>query len=244
MHRAYWLALFLLVAALASAPAATAAQQRDEAAEIERVERMLDEALAALREFQRAGGQDGAPDHPAHDWAARLWAYYQEHRGTAAASLAAGEALHQWLHAGQLDRLYAEARALPPDDPAWERVVDVLGEAAALSGDDAALREIAESFVARTPNAALEEKVRMTLARLYLDAGEPERARLHYQRVMEMDRPGSRAPEQARTALYQIENLSPGRPAPEFAARSTAGEEIRLAALRGHPVLIIFWASW
>jgi thiol-disulfide isomerase/thioredoxin len=36
----------------------------------------------------------------------------------------------------------------------------------------------------------------------------------------------------------------PGAPAPEFAARDLQGREVSLAALRGRPVLIDFWASW
>lgn len=238
------LLLLLLAAALAALPAASHLQRPGDPAEIERVEQMIDQALAALREWNRAGGKDGAPDHPAHEWAARLWEYREKHPGTEAASLATAEALHQWVHAGQLDRVYAEARKLPSGDPAWERVLDVLGEASVASGDTTPLVEIAEALAARAPAGALAEKVRMTLARLYRNAGDTERASAHYRAVVEMNLPDSRALEQARTALYQIDHLSPGKPAPEFAAKPAKGPELSLAALRGRPVLIIFWASW
>lgn len=238
------LLLLLLAAALAALPAASRLQRPSDPAEIERVEQMIDQALAALREWNRAGGKDGAPDHPAHRWAARLWEYRQKHPGTEAASLATAEAFHQWVHAGQLDRVYAEARGLPASDPAWDRVLDILGEASVASGDDKALREIAEALVARVPAGALAEKIRMTLARLYANAGDTGRASEHYRAVVKMNRPESRAVEQARTALYQLDHLSPGKPAPEFSGKPTKGPELSLAALRGRPVLIIFWASW
>lgn len=247
MSRMNRLLLLLLAVALAALPATSRLQRPARAgdpAEIERVEQMIDQALAALREWNRAGGKDGAPDHPAHEWAARLWEYREEHPGTEAASLATAEALHQWVHAGQLDRVYAEARKLPPGDTAWERVLDVLGEASVASGDNAALLEIAEALAARAPAGALAEKVRMTLARLYATAGDTDRARAHYRAVVEMNLPQSRAVEQARTALYQIDHLSPGKPAPEFSAKPRKGPDLSLAALRGRPVLIIFWASW
>lgn len=35
-----------------------------------------------------------------------------------------------------------------------------------------------------------------------------------------------------------------GMPAPEFTARDLSGAEVSLAALRGRPVLVDFWASW
>jgi hypothetical protein len=237
--------LTVTCAALLALPAAALRlQQPGDAAEIEHVEQMIDEALAALRDWNRAGGTDGAPDHPAHQWAARLWEYHQQNPGTRAASLAAAEALHQWVHAGALDRVYAEARALPPDDPAWDRVVDVLGEASVQSGDDSALREIAEGLLPRATDAALVEKLRKTLGQLYLNSGETARARAHFQAIVDAPRPDSRAPVHARAALYRIDHLSAGAAAPGFTAPSTAGREISLAALRGHPVLIIFWASW
>jgi|HubBroStandDraft_3_1064219.scaffolds.fasta_scaffold01361_4 cytochrome c biogenesis protein CcmG/thiol:disulfide interchange protein DsbE len=35
-----------------------------------------------------------------------------------------------------------------------------------------------------------------------------------------------------------------GRPAPAFPHEQLSGETVTLAALRGHPVLVTFWASW
>jgi peroxiredoxin len=35
-----------------------------------------------------------------------------------------------------------------------------------------------------------------------------------------------------------------GQPAPDFALKSTGGENLRLSEYRGQPVLVAFWASW
>ena len=35
-----------------------------------------------------------------------------------------------------------------------------------------------------------------------------------------------------------------GTPAPDFALRTLSGEQVRLADLRGKPVVLIFWAPW
>jgi peroxiredoxin len=38
--------------------------------------------------------------------------------------------------------------------------------------------------------------------------------------------------------------VAPPRPAPDFALRSTSGENLRLSEFRGQPVLLTFWADW
>ncbi|MBE0617743.1 MAG: TlpA family protein disulfide reductase [Proteobacteria bacterium] len=38
--------------------------------------------------------------------------------------------------------------------------------------------------------------------------------------------------------------LGEGQPAPEFALETLDGDVVRLSALRGKPVLLVFWATW
>lgn len=42
----------------------------------------------------------------------------------------------------------------------------------------------------------------------------------------------------------QLSATNAGQPAPDFTLQTLAGEPVTLAALRGQPVLINFWASW
>ena len=49
-------------------------------------------------------------------------------------------------------------------------------------------------------------------------------------------RPAPQAPAAASSLL--------GQPAPDFALRTLSGEELRLSALRGQPIILNFWASW
>ena len=48
----------------------------------------------------------------------------------------------------------------------------------------------------------------------------------------------------ADPGLPQFSPTTPPRPAPEIAVRSRSGETVRLADLKGRPVLINFWATW
>lgn len=43
--------------------------------------------------------------------------------------------------------------------------------------------------------------------------------------------------------FWQLRDLSRG-PAPEIVAQTLDGEQVRLSAMRGRPVLVHFWASW
>ncbi len=45
-------------------------------------------------------------------------------------------------------------------------------------------------------------------------------------------------------AKYATELLKPGAPAPDFALPTPAGDTLRLSSLRGHYVVLDFWASW
>jgi thiol-disulfide isomerase/thioredoxin len=45
-------------------------------------------------------------------------------------------------------------------------------------------------------------------------------------------------------AQAQSPGVAEGRPAPEFTLKRLGGGEESLSAMRGHPVLINFWASW
>ena len=51
---------------------------------LEKVDEMLAEARAEIREFNEAGGEEDDPDHPGRRWADELWKVRDEHPGTEA----------------------------------------------------------------------------------------------------------------------------------------------------------------
>jgi cytochrome oxidase Cu insertion factor (SCO1/SenC/PrrC family) len=57
------------------------------------------------------------------------------------------------------------------------------------------------------------------------------------------DAAGTPLAKDAETALYELDNLGYGQPAPAFASRARDGSQVALADFRGRVVLLVFWAS-
>jgi hypothetical protein len=72
--------------------------------------------------------------------------------------------------------------------------------------------------------------------------GEFDKAKDELQSAISLD-PGSNAAKQAEGALYEINHLSPGQPAPAFVTQARNGLRVSLADYSGKVVLIIFWSS-
>lgn len=52
------------------------------------------------------------------------------------------------------------------------------------------------------------------------------------------------AKEHAEHALYEIEHLLPGKPAPEVSGEDLDGKPMKLSEFRGRVVLLSFWGAW
>jgi peroxiredoxin len=55
---------------------------------------------------------------------------------------------------------------------------------------------------------------------------------------------GFKLSEQAAAMLFEIENLNPGKTAPEIEGKDSTGASFKLSEYRGKIVVLIFWGSW
>src|SRR5689334_8225246 len=85
----------------------------------------VDAARKAVDSYKGARGGI-APDHPAIEWEAKLWALRERDPRSAAGTLAATEAVWLLVRAELWDRVHARVASIPYDDPAWTRLAGAI----------------------------------------------------------------------------------------------------------------------
>ena len=205
------------------------------------VRAMVTDARDEIEAFEKSNPAPAA-QHPAVKWDAALWAIHDREPQTDAGARAAVEAVKLLTQADLWSRADARVESLPLDDPAWEGLPWVLYEAGIKRKDLPAvitkLSRVAESAPKDTTKAA----ALMIIGRAYRRQGDVEQAK----RALEASRaaaPASTYAEESKGIIYEIDYLSPGKMAPAISATARGGRPISLAALRGKPVVLVFWGT-
>ncbi len=224
--------------------AALAAPARAQSADgpIADVDELLKQARAEISQFEKAGGRKDDARHPVAAWVEKLLAFRAQHRDTRAAGKAVAEALHLLVHADRIPEMETRAAGLAGGDPAWEFLPGYLAEAAAIKKDYRFLVEKLDGVLAQQRLPKVRAGLHYQLGRGQSKAGDVEAARKALLAAIQ-EAAGTPLQKDAETALYELENLGYGQPAPAFAAQARDGSRIALADFRGHPVLLVFWAS-
>lgn len=55
---------------------------------------------------------------------------------------------------------------------------------------------------------------------------------------------GFKLSDQAAAYLFELENIQPGKPAPEIEGKDVSGTAFKLSDYRGKTVVVVFWGSW
>ena len=151
------------------------------------------------------------------------------------------EAIRELTRAERWAQVDAELAAMAVDDAAWERVASVIYEAG-ISRKDLPWVLGSLSRVTESPRPSIKAAALIVVGRVYRRQGDTAAAA----RAMEAAKaaaPDTRYAEEAGGLLYEITHLSPGMPAPAIAAKARNAGTIRLAALRGKPVVLVFWGT-
>jgi peroxiredoxin len=180
---------------------------------------------------------------PARQWANRLWDYRQAHPNTPVAARAASEALRLLAFAGEYTDLMAKATLLPPDDPAWIPVLNVLLETARATNNYYFLVTRAKRLADSSAAPEIQRQAEWALGQAYLAQNQTEKAKQAFQKVIKRS-PETDLAKSAESSLREMEVLKVGQPAPDFQATTIQGQTIQLSALKGRVVLIDFWATW
>ena len=226
------LVMFATAAALATAQQAATTD----------VEAMLAQARGEIRSFESAGGKKDDPNHPVEKWVQALWKLYEESPRTPGASNAATEAVHLLIHADRFQAAYERADRVPPDDPAWEGISEVLVEASSLQHDSTYFFKKLPAVLSGSTSSTIRAAIQWNLGRKRLSRKEEEKAKAAFQAAID-SAADSAAGRQAERQLYELLHLGPGQPAPGFSATALDGSRISLTDYRGKPVVLVFWSS-
>jgi hypothetical protein len=233
-----WLRITRSLAILVTAATRAIAQQ----AATSDVDSMLVQARGEIRSFEKAGGKKSDPNHPVEKWVRALWKLHEDSPGTPGAAKAATEAVHLFIHADRFQEAYERADSVPPDDPAWEGIPEILVEGAALQHDSTYFLRKIPAVLSRTTSPSIRAAVQWNLGRVWLSEQQEEKAKAAFQSAVE-SAPDSAVGRQAERQLYELLHLGPGQPAPGFSATTLDGSPISLADYRGKPVVLVFWSS-
>jgi len=205
------------------------------------VRQMVADAREEIETFEKSTPAAGS-QHPAIKWDGALWAIHDREPRTDAGARAAVEAVRLLTQADMWTRADARVDSLALDDPAWEGLPWVLYEAGIKRKDLPAVIAKLSRVAQSAPKPTTKAAALMIIGRAYRRQGDLAAAT----RSLEASRaaaPGSSYAEESKGIIYEIEHLSPGKTAPAIATTARGGRPIRLAALRGKPVVLVFWGT-
>jgi hypothetical protein len=234
-----WSRLLVLVIAAIIAAGIDAQSGQPEA--VAEVRKTLDAARKEIERYKTAG-KAGATDHPAPKWEAALWAYRARYPRSEAAALASAEAVRLLVRAELWDRAHARIASLDFDDPAWERLATPIYEEGIARQDLPYTIDTLSRAAAATTNPASRSSILVVLGRAYRRFGDNAAATRSLE-AAKSAAPGTQYAEDADGLLYEIKYLSVGIPAPPVSGEARNGRAIDLAALRGRPVVLVFWST-
>ncbi len=237
LNRSVITLLLAIVPAGAQGPAPRATQ--DPA--VGEVRKVIEEAQKEIAAFRESGGKNEDSKHPAVKWLSLLWQYREKYPGTEAAGLATAEALHLLFHSDRGDEVLALMDTLTVDDAAWERLPNVLNELANQRKDASLLTGRLERIAKATTDARIRASALLAHGRS-IRSTDTAQATVLLERVVR-EAPGSPAAREADSLLYDIANLSLGKPAPAFSAKPWKSAPLSLAGYKNQALVIVFWAS-
>jgi hypothetical protein len=238
-----WSGFFVIVGIIAGGLTSRGIHaQSGQSPDVAEVRKTIDAARKEIDSYKKAGGAASAADHPALKWDATLWAYRTKYPRSEAAALASAETVRLLVRAELWDRAHARIASLDFDDPAWERVAAPIYEEGIARQDLPYAIETLSRAAAATTNPRIRSSISVVLGRAYRRSGDNPAA-IRSLEAAKSAAPGTPYAEEADGLLYEIKYLSVGLPAPPVSGEARNGGAIDLAALRGRPVVLVFWGT-
>jgi hypothetical protein len=231
----------LIVAAVLCAPPAIAQPAQPQQDSPDSVRQIVADARREIQAYKTSGSA-GDAEHPAIKWDRVLWQIHGRAAGTQAGALAAVEDIRLLTQEKMWNQSDARIESLTADDPAWERLPSVIYSDGVARNDLPPVISRLSRLAASTTQSSIKAAALIVVARAYRRQGDLAAAT----RALEDAKaaaPDSPSAEEATGLIYEIAHLSPGLPAPPIVAKARNGRTVSLAALRGKPVVLVFWGT-
>lgn len=175
-------------------------------------------------------------------YAVELFEYYKAHKGTKSSDRAFSSAFMMWGNTGNDEYVEEALSTLENDSHLWNLIIHSLGN----------IYNKSEEFDFETRFKKLENRITdpeclsqlyTSLLRHYDHTNKNEQVRHYAQKILEISATPWFA-DFAEGYLYELDSLQIGQLAPEFNAKTVAGDELSLPEFHGKFVLLEFWGSW
>ena len=212
--------------------------------EVKRISGLIDQAWKEVKAAGTAAPAGArANDSPGRKYSAILWQYHADHPRTAAGGRAVVAALNLLLAVGDTDRAAGLSKQIQPDDPAWDRLIQILWRESERTGEYAPFLERAKQVLGATSDRNVRARVGIFMGLAYWKQDRLDLAKAAFDQVANVA-PQSDDADWARGNIHEIESLNPGQPAPALDAQTLHGDHISISKLQGRVVLLKFWATW
>lgn len=207
----------------------------------EAVRLTLAEARREIQDHEKSGGAAGV-EHPAIKWERALWEVHGRAPGTPGGSLAAVEGIRLLANAKLYDQADARIESLGVDDAAWERLPSVIYSAGIARQDLPSVVARLSRVAASATKPSIKAASLMIVGRVHRRQGDSAAA-VRVLQEAKVAAPGTPYAEEATGLIYEIEHLAVGMAAPAISAKARNGRTVSLSALRGKPVVLVFWGT-
>jgi peroxiredoxin len=194
---------------------------------------------AVMRMLQGGGYQAGLARQNVGQTSAILWSLREQFPGTIGADIATAESVIM-LDGWDDSLLVARAQTIDPTNPSFVDVVRAARRAQARrEGQEAALA-LVRSFEQKVEDVETKAGIASEVVVAYSDSLRRNEA-IEAARALKRDYAETPWAAWADRAIYEIENLAPGTPAPTFQVIDRTGRAVSLEVLRDRLVLLEFY---
>lgn len=180
------------------------------------------------------------------EWIPRFQALLEKYRGTPIGREARAKLLTILANHRDMSRILELYLGGLAEDPPLDSLVRHASTALFAADHEhrtAEVRAALSKAVAAHPNDPGAAELLLALAEGLEYGANAEAVRAAYAEILRRF-PETASAKQAEDALYELNTLVDGSPAPEFGATDVRGRTWALSALRGKVVLLDYWATW